>query len=74
MIHFEFPPSVCGTAYGLVSGLLQQSRWQHGLKPIQMTPNDRRQRRAGTMPAKKDDADRRVRCTPRLGGSRSPFA
>jgi hypothetical protein len=33
-----------------------------------MTPNDRRQRRAGNTPAKKDDADRRVRCTPRLGG------
>ena len=29
--------------------------------------NDRRQRRAGTMPAEHDDADRRVRCTPRLG-------
>ena len=31
-------------------------------------PNDRRQRRAGTMLAKNNDADRRVRCTPRLGG------
>jgi len=30
-------------------------------------PNGRRQRRAGTMRAKQDDADRRVRCTPRLG-------
>ena len=31
-----------------------------------MTPNDRRQRRAGTMYAQNDAADRRVRCTPRL--------
>lgn len=31
-----------------------------------MTPNDQRQRRAGTMPAKHDDADRRVRCTQQL--------
>lgn len=28
--------------------------------------NDQCQRRAGTMPAKKDDADRRVRCTLRV--------
>jgi len=29
--------------------------------------NGRRQRRAGTMQAKQQDADLRVRCTPRLG-------
>jgi hypothetical protein len=34
-----------------------------------MTPNDRRQWRAGTLLAKQNDADRRVRCTPRFGGN-----
>jgi hypothetical protein len=33
---------------------------------LEQLPNDRRQRRTGTMLAKKDDADRRVRCTPRF--------
>ena len=32
-----------------------------------MTPNGRRQRRAGTTLAKQNHADRRGRCTPRLG-------
>jgi len=38
-----------------------------GIAPLRH--NDQRQRRAGAMPAKKNDADRRVRWTLWLGGS-----
>jgi hypothetical protein len=45
-----------------------------GVPARTMTPNDKAKRRAGNMPAKKDDADRRVRLSAMFGGCRQRTA